>query len=43
MENIKEFTKENLWNYLVAKFAKLNDNDAKAKEVYDLIINSLNK
>ena len=32
------FTKENLLQYLKAKFAHLNDNDAKALEVYNKII-----
>lgn len=33
MEN--QFTPDKLWNKLVAMFAHLNDNNAKAKEVYD--------
>lgn len=36
MEN--KFTAESLWNYLVAKYAYLNDNNAKAQEVYDALM-----
>lgn len=32
------FTEQQLWDKLVAMFAHLNDNNAKAKELYDAAI-----
>ena len=32
------FTPETLMQYLINKYAYLNDNNAKAQEVYDMII-----
>ena len=37
------FTKEKLLEDLKAKYSYLNDNDATALKVYNLIINSQNK
>lgn len=33
-----QFTPESLMQYLIAKYASLNDNNVKAQQVYDLIM-----
>lgn len=38
-----QFTPESLMAYLVSKYAYLNDNNAKAQEVYDWIISKQSK
>lgn len=41
MEN--KFTPEELWDYLVKKYSSLNDDNAKAKQVYDTILAAYTK
>lgn len=41
MENT--FTSEKLLTYLTNKYSSLNDNNAKAQQMYDLIMQSYNK